>query len=97
VQKHGKMFVRHLTAFLGNICTPSRIIPDYRGESTSPYYSASIPFAASSVMLRTNGERVIAAYEVSADIIQPTKIIKHLENATATATVTTNNTTSTVR
>jgi hypothetical protein len=78
----------------GNISTPSSIIPDYRGGSTSPYFSASIPFAASSVVLRTNGELFIVAYEVSADIVQPTKIIKHLENATLTS-ATTN--TSTVR
>jgi hypothetical protein len=94
LQKHGKLFVRHLTAFPGNISAPSRIIPDYRGGSTSPYFSASIPFVASSVVLRTNGEPFIAAYEVSADIVQPTKIIKHLENATIT---TTNTATSTVR
>jgi hypothetical protein len=94
VQKHGKLFVRHLTAFPGNITTASRIIPDYRGGSTSPYFSASIPFVASTIALRTNGEPFIAAYEVSADIVQPTKIIKHLENAT-TSTTTTN--TSTVR
>ena len=81
VQKHGKLFVRHLTAFPGNISAPSRIIPDYRGGSTSPYFAASIPFVASSVVLRTNGEPFIVAYEVSADIVQP-KIIKHLENAT---------------
>jgi hypothetical protein len=87
VQKHGKLFVRHLTAFPGNISAPSRIIPDYRGGSTSPYFAASIPFVASSVVLRTNGEPFIAAYEVSADIIQP-KIIKHLENATITNTKT---------
>ena len=87
VQKQGKLFVRHLTAFPGNISAPSRIIPDYRGGSTSPYFSASIPFVASSVVLRTNGEPFIAAYEVSADIIQP-KIIKHLENATITNTKT---------
>ena len=80
VQKHGKLFVRHLTAFPGNITAVSRIIPDYSG-STSPYFSASIPFVASSVVLRTNEEPFIAAYEVSADIVQP-KIIKHLENAT---------------
>jgi hypothetical protein len=91
VQKHGKLFVRHLTAFLGNISAPSRIIPDYRGGSTSPYFSASIPFVASSVVLRTNGEPFIAAYEVSADIVQP-KIIRHLENATLTAGATSNNT-----
>ena len=84
VQKHGKLFVRHLTAFPGNISAPSRIIPDYRGGSTSPYFAASIPFVASSVVLRTNGEPFIVAYEVSADIVQP-KIIKHLENATLTS------------
>lgn len=91
VQKHGKLFVRHLTAFPGNISAISRIIPDYRGGSTSPYFSASIPFVASSVILRTNGEPFIVAYEVSADIVQP-KIIKHLENATLTAGATSNNT-----
>ena len=91
VQKYGKLFVRHLTAFPGNISAPSRIIPDYRGGSTSPYFAASIPFVASSVVLRTNGEPFIAAYEVSADIVQP-KIIKHLENATLTAGATSNNT-----
>ena len=91
VQKHGKLFVSHLTAFPGNISAPSRIIPDYRGGSTSPYFAASIPFVASSVVLRTNGEPFIAAYEVSADIVQP-KIIKHLENATLTAGATSNNT-----
>ena len=89
MQKFGKLFVRHLTAFPGNISAISRIIPDYTG-STSPYFSASIPFVASSVVLRTNGEPFIAAYEVSADIVQP-KIIKHLENATTTSA--TNNST----
>ena len=82
MQKFGKLFVRHLTAFPGNISAISRIIPDYSG-STSPYFSASIPFVASSVVLRTNEVPFIAAYEVSADIVQP-KIIKHLENATTT-------------
>jgi hypothetical protein len=81
MQKHGKLSVRHLTAFPGNITASSRIIPDYRGGSSSPYFSASIPFVASSVVLRTNEVPFIAAYEVSADIVQP-KIIKHLENAT---------------
>ncbi|MGB8023841.1 MAG: hypothetical protein WCF06_05940 [Nitrososphaeraceae archaeon] len=89
VQKHGKLFVRHLTALPGNISAPSRIIPDYRGATTSPYFAASIPFVASSVVLRTNGEPFIVAYEVSADIVQP-KIIKHLENATLTSATTNN-------
>ena len=82
-QKYGKLFVRHLSDFPGNITAPSRIIPDYRGGSTSPYFSASVPFVSSSVVLRTNEVPFIAAYEVYADIIQP-KIIKHLENATTT-------------
>jgi hypothetical protein len=84
MQKHGKLFVRHLTAFPGNVS---------RGGSSPPYFSASIPFVASSVTLRTNGEPFIAAYEVYADIVQP-KIIKHLESVTST---TTNNNTSKVR
>jgi hypothetical protein len=99
LQKHGKLFVRHLTAFPGNISAPSRIIPDYRGGSTSPYFSASIPFVAGSVILRTNGEPFIVAYEVSADIVHP-QIIKHLENATLPTSITTTNSTtntSTVR
>jgi len=93
MQTYGKLFVRHLTDFPGNMSAPSRIIPDYSGGSTSPYFSASIPFVASSVILRTNGEPFIAAYEVFADIVEP-KIIKHHENATVT-TNTTN--TSTIR
>jgi hypothetical protein len=90
MQKFGKLFVRHLTSLPGNISAISRIIPDYSG-STSPYFSASIPFVASSVVLRTNEVPFIAAYEVSADIIQP-KIIKHIENATITTSATNNST-----
>jgi hypothetical protein len=89
VQKHGKLFVRHLTALPGNISAISRIIPDYNGAVASPYFSASIPFVASSVILRTNGEPFIVAYEVYADIAQP-KIIEHLENATLTSATTNN-------
>ena len=86
-QKHGNLFVRHLTGNVeGNISALSRIIPDYRGGSSSPYFSASIPFVASTVVLRTNGEPFIAAYDVSADIVQP-KIIKHLENATTNTSI----------
>jgi hypothetical protein len=84
MEKFGKMFVRHLTAFPGNISAIGRIIPDYSG-SISPYFSASIPFVSSSVVLRTNDEPFIAAYEVYAEIVQP-KVIEHLENATVTNT-----------
>ena len=88
-QRHGKLFVRHLAGNVeGNISAPSKIIPDYRGGTSSPYFSASIPFVASQVVLRSN-EPFIAAYEVSADIVQP-KIIKHLENATINTNTTTN-------
>ena len=86
-QKFGKLFVGELTNQQGKISVTGRIIPDYSGSS-SPYFSASIPFVASSVILRSNGEPFIAAYEVSADIVQPAKIIKHLENATASTTST---------
>jgi hypothetical protein len=88
-QKHGKLFVRHLAGNVeGNVSAPSKIIPDYRGGTSSPYFSASIPFVASQVVLRSN-EPFIAVYEVSADIVQP-KIIKHLENATINTNTTTN-------
>ena len=92
-QRHGKLFVRHLAGNVeGNVSAPSKIIPDYRGGTSSPYFSASIPFVASQVVLRSN-EPFIAAYEVSADIVQP-KIIKHLENATINTNTNTTNTNS---
>ena len=78
-----------MTTFQGNVSTPSRIIPDYSGGSTSPYFSASMPFVASSVVLRTNGEPFIVAYELSADIVKP-KIINHLENALVTSSAAAN-------
>src|SRR5215469_11160632 len=82
--KFGKLFVRDLIKFPGNLTAPSRIIPDYRA-SISPYFSASLPFVASSVTLRTDGEPFIAAYDVAADIVKPT-IIEHLGNATTSTT-----------
>ena len=94
-QKFGKLFVREFIKLPGKIAVPTRIIPDYSG-STPPYFSASIPFVASEVLLRTNGEPFIAAYEVSADIIQP-KIIKHYENATINPSSTTSTTNTIVR
>jgi hypothetical protein len=83
-EKHGKLYVRHLTANVaGNLSAPSKIIPDYRA-STSPYYSDSIHFVGSQLVLRSN-EPFIVAYTVAADIVKPTIII-HLENATVTGT-----------
>ena len=60
-------------------------MPDYSG-SAAPFFSASISFAVSSVVLGTDGTSFIAPYEVYADIIQQPKIIQHLENATTTST-----------
>ena len=83
-EKHGKLYVRHLSANVeGNLSAPSKIIPDYRAN-TSPYYSDSIHFLGSQVVLRSN-EPFIVAYTVAADIVKPTIII-HLENATITST-----------
>jgi len=56
----------------GIVSAPSRITPDYGIHP--PYFSASIPFAGSSLFLSTmpgEYEPFIAVYEVSADIIQP--------------------------
>ena len=53
------------------LSAPTVIKPDYRG-STPPYFSASLPFVASSVVLRTlGGMPFIAIYEVSAHIGEP--------------------------
>jgi hypothetical protein len=79
-EKHGKLYVRHLAANVeGNLSAPSKIIPEYRA-SAAPYYSDSIHFVGSQVVLRSN-EPFIVAYTVAADIVKPTIII-HLENAT---------------
>lgn len=56
----------------GIVSAPSRITPDYGIHP--PYFSASIPFAGSSLFLSTmpgEYEPFVAVYEVSADIIQP--------------------------
>ena len=83
-EKHGKLYVRHLAANVeGNLSAPSKIIPEYRA-SAAPYYSDSIHFVGSQVVLRSN-EPFIVAYTVAADIVKPTIII-HLENATVTNT-----------
>lgn len=66
----------------GNVSAPSKIISDYKG-SLPPFFSASVPYGGSQIVLRSN-EPFIAAYEASADIDQP-EIIRHLENATVTA------------
>ena len=62
------------------LSAPSVIKPQY-GDFLAPYFSASIPFAASSVILRTIGALpFIAAYEVNAQLGQP-HIINNLTTA----------------
>ena len=62
------------------LSAPTVIKPDYKG-SAPPYFSASIPFVASSVVLRTlGGVPFIAAYEVSAHIGQP-QLVSNLTSA----------------
>ncbi len=60
----------------GIVSAPSRITPDYGIHP--PYFSASIPFAGSSLFLSTmSGEYdpFVAVYEVSAEIIQPQDVV----------------------
>jgi hypothetical protein len=62
------------------LSAPTIIKPDYKG-SLPPYYSASIPFVASSVVLRTlGGIPFIAVYEVSAQVGQP-QLINNIKTA----------------
>lgn len=66
----------------GVIAVPSVIVPDYGTQP--PYFSASLPFAASSVWLRTpHGEPFIAIYEVVAEVVQPQAFVADIENATS--------------
>jgi hypothetical protein len=71
------------------LSAPTIIKPEYKG-SLPPYYSASIPFVASSVVLRTlGGILFIAVYEVSAQVGQPQLInnITTALNSNSTASV----------
>ncbi|MFZ0511764.1 MAG: hypothetical protein WAM14_09180 [Candidatus Nitrosopolaris sp.] len=62
------------------LSAPTIIRPDYE-DFSPPYYSASIPFVASSVVLRTlGGVPFIAAYEVYAHVGQ-TQVINNLTTA----------------
>jgi hypothetical protein len=62
------------------LSAPTVIKPDYN-ESSPPYYSESIPFVASSVVLRTlGGLKFIAVYEVNAHVGQP-QVINNMMTA----------------
>ncbi len=66
----------------GVIAVPSVIIPDY--GTASPYFSASLPFAASSIWLRTpHGDPFFEVYEVVAEVVQPQAFIADVVSATA--------------
>jgi hypothetical protein len=65
------------------LSAPSFILPDY-GSST-PHFSASIPFVASAVVLGSLHDPFIAVYEVSAKIAQPETII-NIESANVNTT-----------
>jgi len=65
------------------ISAPSFILPDY-GSST-PHFSASVPFVASAVVLGSLQDPFLAVYEVSAEIAQPETVI-NIESANVNAT-----------
>ncbi len=75
----------------GIVSAPSRITPDY--GINPPYFSASIPFAGSSLFLSTMSDEYdpfVAVYEVSAEVVQPQDIVdldglNARTNTTATA------------
>jgi hypothetical protein len=62
------------------LSAPTIIKPDY-GDFSPPYFSATIPFVASSVVLRTlDGVPFIAVYEVNSQVGQP-HVINNLTTA----------------
>jgi hypothetical protein len=55
-----------------------------------PYFSASLPFAASSIWLRTpHGDPFIAVYEVVAEVVQPQAFVADVVSVTAGTDMTT--------
>ena len=86
-------------AYLVSLLFPSVIISDY--GTALPYFSASLPFAASSIWLRTpHGDPFIAVYKVVAEVVQPQAFVADVVSATAgtnmTMTMTTTATNQTV-
>ena len=69
-------------AYLVSLLFPSVIIPDY--GTAPPYFSASLPFAASSIWLRTpHGDPFIGVYEVVAEVVQPQAFVAEIVSVTA--------------
>jgi hypothetical protein len=81
-ERFGDLFTAHHVqnpeqagATPGLISMPAVIVPDY-GATQAPYFSASIPFVADSVFLRTpNGEPFVVVYEVVAEIVEPQAVV----------------------
>lgn len=89
-ERHHVKGQKHATP--GIISAPSVIIPDY--GTAPPYFSASIPFAGSSVYLKTtHGEQFIAVYEVVAEVVQPQAIVADVDSASGSMNTTTTATT----
>ncbi len=54
------------------VAATSVIIPDYGTKDRPPYFSASIPFTANSVWLRSpNGEPFTVVYDVAFEVVKP--------------------------
>jgi hypothetical protein len=86
-KKFGNLFlVNPIHPNAGYVLSAPTIRPDY-ADFTPPYYSASIPFVASSVVLKTlGGFPFIAVYEVNAQVGQP-QVINNLTTAEDSSTV----------
>src|SRR5215831_9848905 len=81
-KKFGSLFiVSPIHPHAGYVLSASSVLKPEYGGFLAPYYSASIPFVASSVILRTLGAvPFVAAYEVSVQLGQP-HIINNLTTA----------------
>ena len=72
----GDKFLRTTDFSVQKIFYEQIILNNRRSYLSSPFYSASVPFVGSSVVLRTlHGEPFVAVYEVSAQLGQPEIVI----------------------
>ena len=80
-KRFGSLFLVHpIQSNVSEVFSAPTVIKPAYGLS-SPFYSASVPFVGSSVVLRTlHGEPFVAVYEVSAQLGQP-EIVVDIETA----------------
>ncbi len=80
-KRFGSLFLVHpIQPNVSEVFSAPTVIKPAYGLS-SPFYSASVPFVGSSVVLRTlHGEPFVAVYEVSAQLGQP-EIVIDIETA----------------